>query len=90
MLVGDAGHQVNPTSGGGIISGMIGGMIAGQVAAEAMKANDLITPAGIPKALAETSRLAARSFLYYKRGDLRFFQRNAELHCRVRFETAGR
>jgi digeranylgeranylglycerophospholipid reductase len=41
MLVGDAGHQVNPTSGGGIISGMIGGMIAGQVAAEAVKQNDL-------------------------------------------------
>jgi digeranylgeranylglycerophospholipid reductase len=41
MLVGDAGHQVNPTSGGGIISGMIGGMIAGQVAAEALKQNDL-------------------------------------------------
>ncbi len=36
MLVGDAAHQVNPTSGGGIISGMIGGMIAGQVAAEAV------------------------------------------------------
>lgn len=41
MLVGDAAHQVNPTSGGGIISGMIGGMIAGQVAAEAMKNRDL-------------------------------------------------
>jgi len=41
ILVGDAGHQVNPTSGGGIISGMIGGMIAGQVVAEALKQNDL-------------------------------------------------
>ncbi len=41
MLVGDAGHQVNPVSGGGIISGMIGGMIAGEVAAEAVKASDL-------------------------------------------------
>ena len=41
MLVGDAGHQVNPTSGGGIISGMIGGMIAGQVATEALNARDL-------------------------------------------------
>jgi digeranylgeranylglycerophospholipid reductase len=41
MLAGDAGHQVNPVSGGGIISGMIGGMIAGQVAAEALKQNDL-------------------------------------------------
>jgi digeranylgeranylglycerophospholipid reductase len=36
MLVGDAAHQVNPVSGGGIISGMIGGMIAGQVAAESL------------------------------------------------------
>lgn len=41
MLVGDAAHQVNPVSGGGIISGMIGGMIAGQVAGEAIKQNDL-------------------------------------------------
>ncbi|MCX6136130.1 MAG: NAD(P)/FAD-dependent oxidoreductase [Ignavibacteriales bacterium] len=40
MLAGDAGHQVNPLSGGGIISGMIGAMMAGQVAAEALKAND--------------------------------------------------
>ncbi len=41
MIVGDAAHQVNPVSGGGIISGMIGGMIAGQVAAEAISKNDL-------------------------------------------------
>ncbi len=41
MLVGDAAHQVNPMSGGGIISGMIGGMLAGQVAAEAVRENDL-------------------------------------------------
>lgn len=40
MLVGDAAHQVNPVSGGGIISGMIGGMIAGEVAAEAIRRND--------------------------------------------------
>ncbi|MBI5463320.1 MAG: NAD(P)/FAD-dependent oxidoreductase [Ignavibacteriales bacterium] len=41
MLVGDAAHQVNPVSGGGIISGMIGGMIAGQVAGEAINKNNL-------------------------------------------------
>ena len=41
MLVGDAAHQVNPVSGGGIISGMIGGMIAGEVAAQAVRSNDL-------------------------------------------------
>ena len=47
MLVGDAGHQVNPVSGGGIVSGMVGGMIAGQVAAEATQAKQLFTFAGI-------------------------------------------
>ena len=41
MLVGDAAHQVNPVSGGGIISGMIGGMLAGQVAADAIRRSDL-------------------------------------------------
>ena len=41
MLVGDAARQINPLSGGGIISGMIGGSIAGQVAGEAINANDL-------------------------------------------------
>ena len=41
ILVGDAAHQVNPVSGGGIISGMIGGMIGGQVAAEAVAKRDL-------------------------------------------------
>lgn len=41
MLVGDAARQINPLSGGGIISGMIGGSIAGQVAGEAINSNDL-------------------------------------------------
>jgi digeranylgeranylglycerophospholipid reductase len=41
LLVGDAAHQVNPVSGGGIISGMIGGMIGGQVAAEAITISQL-------------------------------------------------
>jgi digeranylgeranylglycerophospholipid reductase len=39
MLVGDAAHQVNPLSGGGITSGMIGGSIAGRIASEAVKTN---------------------------------------------------
>lgn len=41
MLVGDAAHQVNPVSGGGIISGMIAGRMAGDVAAEIVKRNDM-------------------------------------------------
>ena len=41
MLVGDAAHQVNPVSGGGIISGMIGGRVAGKIAAEVVRKNDM-------------------------------------------------
>lgn len=41
LLVGDAARQINPLSGGGIISGMIGGSIAGAVAADAIIKGDL-------------------------------------------------
>ncbi|MFQ5822443.1 MAG: NAD(P)/FAD-dependent oxidoreductase [bacterium] len=40
MLVGDAAHQVNPVSGGGIVTAMIAGQIAGRVAAQAIEEND--------------------------------------------------
>jgi digeranylgeranylglycerophospholipid reductase len=40
VLVGDAAHQVNPMSGGGITSGMIGGKMAGEAIAKAVQAND--------------------------------------------------
>ncbi len=40
MLVGDAAHQVNPISGGGIVSGMYAGMLAGKVAHEAVRDAD--------------------------------------------------
>ena len=40
MLAGDAAHQINPMTGGGIISGMKAGMIAGGVASEAIKKKD--------------------------------------------------
>ncbi len=36
MLVGDAARQVNPLSGGGIVSGMIGGKLAGEIAGKAI------------------------------------------------------
>ncbi len=41
MLVGDAAHQVNPISGGGIVTAMIAGRLAGQVAAEAVQTDDV-------------------------------------------------
>ncbi len=41
MLVGDAAHQANPISGGGISSGMYAGMLAGQVAGKAIKEKDV-------------------------------------------------
>ncbi len=37
MLVGDAAHQVNPMSGGGIGNAMIAGKIAGRIAAEGVR-----------------------------------------------------
>lgn len=40
MLVGDAAHQVNPMSGGGIVTAMMAGRIAGQVAADAISEDD--------------------------------------------------
>ncbi|MBM3264169.1 MAG: NAD(P)/FAD-dependent oxidoreductase [candidate division Zixibacteria bacterium] len=41
MVVGDAAHQVNPISGGGIGTAMIAGEIAGRVGAEAIKTGDV-------------------------------------------------
>ena len=40
MLVGDAAHQVNPITGGGIVQGMIAGQYSGETAALAIKEND--------------------------------------------------
>jgi len=52
MLVGDAARQVNPVSGGGIVTGMIAGKIAGQVAGQA-----IIDGKTDEKRLSEYSRL---------------------------------
>lgn len=41
MLVGDAAHQVNPISGGGIVTAMLAGRLAGQVAAAAVREGDV-------------------------------------------------
>jgi len=41
LIAGDAAHQVNPLSGGGIHTGMIGGSIAGEIAANSILNNDL-------------------------------------------------
>ncbi len=40
ILVGDAAHQVNPMTGGGIISAMKGGWIGGGIAAESILTHD--------------------------------------------------
>jgi digeranylgeranylglycerophospholipid reductase len=41
MLVGDAAHQANPLTGGGITNAMKGGRIAGRVATAAIRAGDV-------------------------------------------------
>ena len=40
MLVGDAAHQANPLSGGGILNAMIAGKIAGKIAADTIRAGE--------------------------------------------------
>lgn len=40
IIVGDAARQVNPLSGGGIVSGMIGGSIGGNFAAKSVLTNN--------------------------------------------------
>lgn len=40
MVIGDAAHQVNPLTGGGISAALAAGKMAGLVAAEAVKAGD--------------------------------------------------
>lgn len=40
MLIGDAAHQANPLTGGGIVQSIIASEIAGRVAAAAVKEND--------------------------------------------------
>ena len=41
MLVGDAAHQVNPITGGGIVQGMIAAQYCGETAAKAIKADNV-------------------------------------------------
>jgi len=41
VLVGDAAHQANPLTGGGIMTAMKAGRIAGRVVAEAVRAGDM-------------------------------------------------
>ncbi len=41
MLIGDAAHQANPLTGGGIVLSMLASRIAGRVAAEAIKDKDV-------------------------------------------------
>ncbi len=50
MIVGDAAHQTNPISGGGIISGMTAGKIAGEVAAKSIKNGNVSRKALLPYA----------------------------------------
>ena len=63
MLVGDAAHQVNPVSGGGIISGMIAGKMAGRIAADIARNNDMSLIGQYEKEWEDS--LGARHHRYY-------------------------
>jgi digeranylgeranylglycerophospholipid reductase len=74
MIVGDAAHQNDPVSGGGIINSMIAGQIAGEIAVQAIKNDDVSR-----KALSEYQKLwhkrIGRTFGHLKKlrdGAMRF------------------
>ncbi len=78
MLVGDAAHQVNPVSGGGIISGMIAGKIAGTIAAQVVKRNDMSLLEEYEKDW--QSSLGTRHHRYYKIKKVIYKFRDSELN----------
>ena len=65
MIVGDAAHQTNPISGGGIISGMIAGKLAGEVAADAIQRGDISKKSLLPYAREWHKRVGKSHQRYY-------------------------
>lgn len=63
MLVGDAAHQVNPLTGGGIIRAIQAGDIAGRVAARAIKKGD-VSIHGLEKYPIEWNELRGKTHAY--------------------------
>ncbi len=67
MLVGDAAHQTDPITGGGILNAMKAGIIAGEVAARAVSSGDF-SKAGLKgyedRWRADIGRHIARSYEY--------------------------
>ena len=66
MVIGDAAHQTNPISGGGIVSGMIAGKIAGEVAAKAVKKGQCEKKDLIPYAKEWDKRVGKSHERYYR------------------------
>jgi digeranylgeranylglycerophospholipid reductase len=66
MVVGDAAHQANPISGGGILSGMIAGKIAGEVAADAIKKGKSDKKSLLPYAREWHKRVGKSHQRYYR------------------------
>lgn len=66
MVVGDAAHQANPISGGGIISGMIAGQLAGEVAGEAVINNKVRKRDLMPYAREWHKRVGKSHLRYYR------------------------
>jgi len=65
MIVGDAAHQTNPISGGGIISGMIAGKLAGEIATKAIRAGDYSKKSLLPYAREWHKRVGKSHQRYY-------------------------
>lgn len=66
MVIGDAAHQANPVSGGGIISGMIAGEIAGKVAVNAIRSADVSKKSLLPYAREWQRRVGKSHQRFYR------------------------
>lgn len=92
MLVGDAAQQVNPLSGGGIITGMLAGSIAGRIAAESIKKNNYSILNDYPKEWYERKGKSHESYYKIKNGIYKFTDEklNKIAHSAVKIPEAER
>jgi digeranylgeranylglycerophospholipid reductase len=92
MVVGDAAHQNDPVSGGGIINSMIAGQIAGEVAGQAARNGD-VSYATLAEYQKRWHRQVGRTFRHLRRlreGILKFSDKTLDDIARVLLKAGSK